>query len=99
MIIGVPREVMNNESRVALTPAGTAMLEKAGHTVLVERNAGVGSGFTDEGYPHAAAQSARRVHRPYGAAVMTIRANNRSRGSTASCISVHTPQVLIGTAA
>jgi alanine dehydrogenase len=56
MIIGVAKEIKNNENRVALTPAGTEMLVKAGHTVLVEVNAGMGSGFTDESYVAAGAK-------------------------------------------
>ncbi|HWR39812.1 MAG TPA: alanine dehydrogenase [Patescibacteria group bacterium] len=53
MIIGVVKEIKNNENRVALTPAGTEALRKAGHTVLVEISAGVGSGFSDESYVKA----------------------------------------------
>jgi len=50
MIIGVVKEIKNNENRVGLTPAGAADLCKAGHTVLVELGAGFGSGFSDESY-------------------------------------------------
>ncbi len=50
MIIGVPKEIKAQEERVALTPAGTEMLTKAGHTVYIEKNAGVGSGFSNEYY-------------------------------------------------
>ncbi|GMA98914.1 alanine dehydrogenase [Pelosinus sp. IPA-1] len=50
MIIGVAKEIKNNESRVGLTPAGTEALYRAGHTVLVEKSAGIGSGFSDESY-------------------------------------------------
>ena len=55
MIIGVPKEVKNNENRVALTPAGTQELVKRGHTVLVQKTAGTGSGFADETYAKAGA--------------------------------------------
>jgi alanine dehydrogenase len=55
MIIGVAKEIKNNENRVALTPAGTETLKKAGHTVLVEKNAGIGSGFSDDSYAAAGA--------------------------------------------
>lgn len=55
MIIGVAKEIKNNESRVGLTPAGTEALCRNGHTVLVEKNAGVGSGFPDESYQKAGA--------------------------------------------
>ena len=50
MIVGVPREIKPGEQRVALTPAGAAALAEAGHRVLVEREAGVGSGFRDDEY-------------------------------------------------
>ncbi|SDC37915.1 alanine dehydrogenase [Paenibacillus sp. UNCCL117] len=50
MIIGIPKEIKNNENRIALTPGGAAMLSAAGHTVLVEKGAGAGSGFLDEDY-------------------------------------------------
>jgi alanine dehydrogenase len=50
MIIGVPKEIKNNENRVALTPAGAEALCIAGHTLLVEQGAGAGSGFADETY-------------------------------------------------
>lgn len=53
MIIGVVKEIKNNENRVGLTPAGTEALSKAGHTVLVEKSAGIGSGFSDESYAKA----------------------------------------------
>lgn len=55
MIIGVPKEVKNNENRVALTPAGTQELVKRGHTVLIQSNAGSGSGFADDSYAKAGA--------------------------------------------
>lgn len=45
MIIGVPKEIKNNENRVAMTPAGVDALVKAGHEVLIETTAGLGSGF------------------------------------------------------
>ena len=50
MIIGVSKEIKNNENRVGLTPAGADSLVKAGHKVLIEKSAGVGSGFSDENY-------------------------------------------------
>lgn len=56
MRIGVPREVKPNEDRVALTPAGVHALVRAGHTVVVEQGAGVGSGFDDDGYRDAGAK-------------------------------------------
>ena len=50
MIIGVPRETKDQENRVALTPAGVTALSRHSHRVLVEHNAGMGSGFTDDEY-------------------------------------------------
>lgn len=50
MIIGVPKEIKSQEDRVALTPAGADALVRAGHRVLIETNAGNGSGFNDEDY-------------------------------------------------
>src|SRR5678815_6100542 len=55
MIVGVPREIKPGEQRVALTPAGARELSEAGHGVLVERGAGVGSGIGDEEYVAAGA--------------------------------------------
>ena len=50
MLIGVPKEIKNNENRVGLTPAGAEALVKAGHKVLVEQDGGLGSGFADADY-------------------------------------------------
>ncbi len=56
MLIGVPKEVKNNESRVAMTPAGVHELVRRGHKVMVETGAGVGSGFSDADYISAGAE-------------------------------------------
>lgn len=53
MLIGVPKEIKNNEFRVALTPAGAEALVAAGHHVTLETGAGEGSGFTDDFYERA----------------------------------------------
>jgi len=55
MIIGVPKEIKDNEYRVSLTPGGAFQLVKEGHRVLVQRGAGVGSGFADDEYTEAGA--------------------------------------------
>lgn len=55
MIVGVPKEVKPNENRVALVPAGAEALSASGHEVVVEADAGVGSGFADEAYDLAGA--------------------------------------------
>ncbi|MDX2043719.1 MAG: alanine dehydrogenase [Acidobacteriota bacterium] len=56
MIIGLPKEIKDNESRVGLTPAGVKTLSDFGHTVLVEKSAGVGSGITDDEFRAAGGQ-------------------------------------------
>ncbi len=56
MIIGIPKEIKNNEYRVAMTPGGVEALVGAGHAVLVEAGAGEGSGFSDAEYAHAGAK-------------------------------------------
>ena len=53
MLIGVPKEIKPDEYRVALTPAGAEMLSQAGHQIIVETNAGMGIGFTDDFYEAA----------------------------------------------
>jgi alanine dehydrogenase len=55
MIIGVPKEVKNNENRVAMTPAGVLELVKHGHTIYIEAGAGFNSGFEDEEFVEAGA--------------------------------------------
>ncbi len=56
MIIGIPKETKDNENRVALTPDGVRLLSSNGHNVLVEKNAGIGSGFSDEEYIKSSAK-------------------------------------------
>src|SRR4051812_14539664 len=55
MIIGVPREIKSDEYRVAMLPVGVDLLVQAGHQVLVEHGAGMGSGYEDEVYKAAGA--------------------------------------------
>ncbi len=56
MIIGVPKEIKDNESRVGMVPAGVKELSAHGHQVLVEEQAGLGSGITDEEFRRAGAR-------------------------------------------
>jgi alanine dehydrogenase len=56
MLVGVPKEIKNNENRVAMTPAGVHELVVRGHKVLIETSAGVGSGFSDQDYLEAGAE-------------------------------------------
>ena len=55
MIVGLPKEIKDNEYRVGLVPAGVRALTDAGHKVVVERAAGEGSGFEDSLYQRAGA--------------------------------------------
>ena len=57
MIIGVPKEIKDQEYRVALLPSAAYQLIQRGHRVLVERNAGAGAGYPDEDYARAGATS------------------------------------------
>lgn len=70
MIIGVPKEIKNNENRVALTPAGVAEFRKNGHTVYVQANAGSGSGFSDADYSSAGATILNTIEEVYQLAEM-----------------------------
>src|SRR3979411_1982950 len=56
MIIGVPKEIKEQEQRVALLPSAVEQLKRRGHSILVEKNAGVGSGYPDEDYVKAGAE-------------------------------------------
>jgi alanine dehydrogenase len=56
MIIGVPREIKEQENRVGLLPSAAEQLKRRGHSVLVEKNAGIGSGYPDEDYIKAGAE-------------------------------------------
>jgi alanine dehydrogenase len=65
---GIPREVRDLEMRVGLTPAGVLALKQAGHTIYVEKNAGVGAGFADEDYRRAGAVIVYNAVELYGRA-------------------------------
>ncbi|RAS84796.1 alanine dehydrogenase [Priestia endophytica] len=73
MIIGVPKEIKNNENRVALTPAGVVSFINAGHEVLIEQEAGSGSGFTDKDYTVAGAQIVENVEDVWSQAEMIMK--------------------------
>jgi alanine dehydrogenase len=73
MIIGVPKEIKNNENRVALTPAGTQELIKRGHTVYIQKNAGSGSGFNDEEYVKAGGKMIASAEEVFSLAEMIIK--------------------------
>ncbi|TXE06914.1 alanine dehydrogenase [Algoriphagus aquimarinus] len=73
MIIGVPKEIKNNENRVALTPAGAKELVKRGHSVYVQHTAGEGSGFPDEVYVEAGATILPTIEATYEIAEMIMK--------------------------
>lgn len=73
MLIGVPREIKDNENRVAIVPAGVDALVRAGHKVLVETNAGLGSGITDEEYKAAGAEIVATAAEVYERAEMIMK--------------------------
>lgn len=57
MIVGILKEIKTEENRVSMTPAGVEVMVQNGHVLLVETNAGKGSGFEDEIYQAAGAES------------------------------------------
>lgn len=73
MIIGVPKEIKNNENRVSLTPAGARELVKHGHTVYVQHTAGENSGFPDDDYINAGAKILPTIEDVYAIAEMIIK--------------------------
>lgn len=73
MIIGIPKEIKNNENRVGMTPAGVAELVAHGHTVYVQHTAGDGSGFADELYTAAGATILPSIEEVYGIAEMIVK--------------------------
>ncbi len=73
MLIGLPKEIKNNENRVALTPGGVAELIKHKHTVYVQSQAGYGSGISDEDYVKAGATILPAIGDVYSAAEMIVK--------------------------
>lgn len=73
MIIGVPKEIKNNENRVSVTPAGVKELVANGHKVYVQHTAGEGSGFSDEEYINAGAQILPAIEDVYATAEMIVK--------------------------
>jgi len=73
MIIGVPREIKDNEYRVAMVPSGVKALADAGHTVLVEKDAGAGSGIADTEFAAAGARIMDEASEVYRRADMIVK--------------------------
>lgn len=73
MIIGVPKEIKEQEQRVALLPSGTNELTKHGHSVLVETNAGLGSGYSDQDYVKAGAEIVEQAKEVFARSDMIVK--------------------------
>lgn len=73
MIIGVPKEVKDSEYRVSMVPAGVEQLHKKGHRILVEKNAGVGSGIPDEEYAKCGAEIIDNAQQIFAEAEMIVK--------------------------
>lgn len=73
MIIGVPKEIKNNENRVGMTPSGVAELVKRRHTVYIQHTAGENSGFQDEAYTAVGAQILPTMEETYAMAQMIVK--------------------------
>ena len=73
MRVGVPKEIKSDEYRVAMMPVGVELLTKAGHEVMVEANAGVGSGFADEDYQRAGARIVEDAKEIFDQAEMLVK--------------------------
>lgn len=73
MIIGVPKEIKNNENRVGMTPSGVQEMTRRGHVVYVQASAGVNSGFSDEAYTAAGAKILPLIEEVYARADMIVK--------------------------
>ncbi|OGS91690.1 MAG: alanine dehydrogenase [Gallionellales bacterium GWA2_60_18] len=73
MKIGIPKEIKTNENRVSLVPAGAEALTSAGHSVIVETGAGLGSGFSDAQYLAAGAQIAKDADAVWAASELIVK--------------------------
>ena len=73
MIIGVPKEIKNNENRVGMTPSGVQEMTRRGHVVYVQASAGVNSGFSDEAYTAAGAKILPSIEEVYARADMIVK--------------------------
>ncbi|NLB02992.1 MAG: alanine dehydrogenase, partial [Bacteroidales bacterium] len=73
MIIGIPKEIKNNEHRVAMTPSGTKTLVNNGHQVYIQAGAGVNSGFADDEYLEQGAQLLPFIEDVYARAQLIVK--------------------------
>ena len=73
MIIGIPKEIKNNEFRVGMTPSGVNSFIRNGHTVYVEKGAGLGSGFSDDLYSSVGAEICNSIEEVYSKSEMIVK--------------------------
>jgi alanine dehydrogenase len=73
MIIGVPKEIKEQEQRVALLPSAVAQLTRRGHSVVAQKNAGIGSGYPDEEYAKAGAEIVEQAKEVFTRADMVVK--------------------------
>src|SRR4051812_20036691 len=79
MIVGVPKEIKSDEYRVAMLPVGAEELTSAGHTVLIEAGAGLGSGITDVQYASVGAQMVESASAIWSRAEMIVKVKEPQR--------------------
>src|SRR2546430_6198095 len=73
MIIGIPKEIKEQEQRVALLPSAASQLKRRGHAVVVQKNAGIGSGYPDEEYLKAGAEIVDQAKEVFARADMIVK--------------------------
>jgi alanine dehydrogenase len=73
MIIGIPKEIKEQEQRVALLPSAASQLTRRGHSVVVQKNAGIGSGYPDDDYVNAGAQIVDQAKEVFARADMIVK--------------------------
>jgi alanine dehydrogenase len=85
MLVGIPKEIKDNEYRVGLVPSTVRELTAKGHSVLVERNAGIGAGIADGDYEAAGAELAADAEAIFSRAEMIVKVRSRWQRNAKSC--------------
>ena len=86
MIIGVPKEIKDNENRVAAIPATVQALASRGHTVLVQKGAGVGSGISDQSYESVGAKIVATARQVFKSAELILKVKEPLPPSIRCCV-------------
>ncbi len=84
MIVGVPKEIKDHETRVGLVPSGVAALREAGHEVLVETRAGEGSSITDREYMQAGAAIVQNADEVWSKSGLVVKVKEPQPANTAT---------------